>query len=360
MRKKIVGILICTLLIGAGTIVVADWSPGDGHKMHYPQLPDSTGWDVDWGYWFLGDDWKCTECGTVTDFHFWISWWHDQVLDIPNIKISIWSNNPGTEYSMPEEELWTRTFYPEDFVIAGPWDGEQGWYNPYYGEWEPNNHFRYYQINIMDIEKPFKQIEGEIYWLVIQMPFQIDVIGWKTSKSDQFMDTAVYSIPGEGWEPIYDPISGSKLDLAFVITGKPAKPDLICNGSITWREIKPGEKVTGTFEVCNNGETCSKLKWEIDPTTPGFGNWTYTPANGIIAAGNCVTVNAECIAPSNQSTEFTGKIKVFNSDNPSDSCEIDVYLKTPKTRSLNIGLLERLIERFPNVFLIFRYILGLQ
>ena len=25
---------------------MADWVPADGHKMHYPQLPDEAGWDV--------------------------------------------------------------------------------------------------------------------------------------------------------------------------------------------------------------------------------------------------------------------------------------------------------------------------
>jgi hypothetical protein len=360
MRRKIVGILLCTLLIGAGTIVVADWSPGDGHKMHYPQLPDPNGWDVDWGYWHLGDDWKCTECGVVTDFHFWISWWYDEVLDIPSIQVSIWSNNPGTEYSMPEEELWSRTFEHDEIIIAGPWDGEQGWYNPLSGIYDPDNHYRYYQINIMDIDRPFKQIEGEIYWLVIKMPFNINVVGWKTSKSDQFMDAAVFGFPGEAWFPINDPESGSMLDLAFVITGKPAKPDLTCNASFSWREIKPGQSVTGTFEVYNVGEACSKLKWEVDNSTPGFGAWTFTPASGIIPAGNNVTVNAVCVAPSNKSEEFTGKIKVVNLDDLTDYCEIDVYLKTPRTRSIQVQLLERLFERFPTVFTIFRYILGLQ
>lgn len=358
MTKKIVEIFVCMLLIGAGTIAVADWNPDDGYKMHYPQEPDPNGWDIDWAYWFLGDDWKCTECGTVSDIHFWISWYHDQVIDIPWIYVSIWSNNPGTEYSMPDKELWNRTFYTDDFIIAGPWDGEQGWYNPFYGQWEPNNHFNYYQINIMEIEKPFKQFEGKIYWLVIKMPFEFYILGWKTSISEQFEDTMVFGFPDE-WRPIYD-VNGEKMDLAFVITGVPSKPDLTCNGSLIWKEVKPGSTVTGTFEVCNEGETCSKLNWKIDPATPGFGSWIFTPSSGTLLAGDCVTVSAQCTAPSNQSTEFTGKIKVFNSDYPSEFCEIDVYLKTPRTRSTHILLLQRLIERFPTVFTIYKYILSLQ
>jgi hypothetical protein len=219
MKIKIKCILVMTLLIGSGTIVVADWAPGDGHKMHYPQLPDQHGWDVDWGYWYLGDDWECSECGPVNDIHFWYSWYYDTVLDIPNIHVSIWSNYDTPNYSMPRQMLWNRTFYPDDFVIAGPWYGEQGWYNPYFGWWYEYNHEKYYQINIMDIEDPFKQKADEIYWLVIKMPFYYNVIGWKTSKSEQFRDTAVYGWPGN-WNPIYDPITGAKMDFAFVITGE--------------------------------------------------------------------------------------------------------------------------------------------
>jgi len=52
-----------------------NWEPGDPHKMHYPQLPDTTGWDVN-ATWpvVLADDWRCTETGWIKDVHFWGSW----------------------------------------------------------------------------------------------------------------------------------------------------------------------------------------------------------------------------------------------------------------------------------------------
>jgi hypothetical protein len=140
--------------------------------------------------------------------------------DIPYIDVSIWSNN-DSEPSKPLEELWDRRFdYPDDFKIAGPWNGTQGWYVPQFPEYEPDNHYNYYQINIMGIvDDPFEQIKGEIYWLTIKMPFSYYTIGWKTSISDQFMDTAVWGSPTVGWTPFYDPENPQqKLDLAFVIT----------------------------------------------------------------------------------------------------------------------------------------------
>jgi hypothetical protein len=43
--------------------------------MHFPQLPDSTGWDVKAsGGICLADDWQCSETGYVGDIHFWGSW----------------------------------------------------------------------------------------------------------------------------------------------------------------------------------------------------------------------------------------------------------------------------------------------
>ena len=40
MIKKHICIFICVLLIGTSGMALADWSPGDGHKMHFPQTPD--------------------------------------------------------------------------------------------------------------------------------------------------------------------------------------------------------------------------------------------------------------------------------------------------------------------------------
>jgi hypothetical protein len=47
------------------------------HKMHFPQLPDPTGWDV--RAYCIEDDWQCSETGYVSDIHFWGSWHADEV-----------------------------------------------------------------------------------------------------------------------------------------------------------------------------------------------------------------------------------------------------------------------------------------
>ena len=67
--------MVCVALYAAPAR--ADWQPGDGHKMHFPQLPDEDGWDVNATMGVcLADDWMCSETGPVEDIHFWGSWKH--------------------------------------------------------------------------------------------------------------------------------------------------------------------------------------------------------------------------------------------------------------------------------------------
>lgn len=324
------------LLIGTTTVALADWKPGDGHKMHWPQLPDPNGWDVDFGWWALGDDWECSETGPVEDIHFWISWYYDEVVDpIPWINVSIWSNNPSGPHgwSEPLQMLWTRIFYPGQFIIKGPEYGDQGWLIPPYMEFYPNNHQMYFQVNIPQIYAPFEQVADEIYWLVIQMPFNSEwIVGWKTTLIDlQFQDFAVWSAePGyEWWE-----IPG--FDLAFVITGgTPPVPDLDCRGSLTWEYpggSQPGGTKTGTFQVGNIGQPGSLLDWSVTAWPP-WGTWTFTPSSGTgVAQGSWVTVTASVVPPSQPYQHFTGFITVTNTADATDFCQIPVSLDTPRAR----------------------------
>jgi hypothetical protein len=349
-------------MIGTTSIAVADWSEGDGYKMHFPQLPDPVGWDVDFHDWQLGDDWKCSETGPVKDIHFWYSWAKDMVLEIPWIQVSIWSNNPQPP-STPLEPLWSRQFTPDQFVVKGPWDGDQGWLYPP-DIWSQHDHFMYYQINIRDIQDPFQQQEGIIYWLVIKMPFYAypyPAIGWKTTK-DHWNDNAVYGGPGN-WIPLWDPITPTQpIDFAFVITGEPPKPDLSCRGSISWKKTTGTQQFatkTGTFEVGNVGQPGSLLNWQVTDW-PTWGNWSFSPSSGTgLADGSWVTVTATCLPPNQPNQQFTGNITITNTDDATDFCKIPVTLKTVRSKVINapfLQFLEKLILQFPML----KWVLNLQ
>lgn len=365
MKRKIIGILVCMLMIGTTTIAVADWEPSDGHKMHFPQMPDPIGWDVSFHDWMLADDWQCSETGPVKDIHFWISWREDMVAELPFITIAIYSNNPQGSggYSQPLEPLWTRIFPPDQFIIKGPITGDQGWFNPSQMYFVLNDHVNYYQINIKDIPNAFVQQNGTIYWLVVQMPLLYPIEpGWKTTL-DKFMDIAVWGHPDD-WAQVINPISGP-LDFAFVITGGyPKIPDLDCRGRIVWLKTIIRQKTLGTktatFEVGNTGDAGSLLNWQVT-SWPEWGNWSFDPSSGTgLPAGSWVTVTATCLAPNEPFKTFTGEIKISNTDDLTDYCVIDVSLTTPRVKGTIDPLFNNLLQRFFMQFPVLHWILNLK
>ena len=244
---------------------------------------------------------------------------------------------------------WTRTFTPNQFIIAGPWTGDQGWFDPSQMFYILHDHKKFYQINIKNIEAPFIQQHGIIYWLVIQMPILYPIeVGWKTTLN-KYEDTAVWGFPGT-WTPVINPIVGP-LDFAFVITGGYPKPDLDCNGTLRWTKVKAGSTVTGSFEVGNIGQPGSLLDWEVS-NWPTWGTWNFTPSSGNgLLAGSWVTVNVSVVAPTQTNTQFTGTIEVRNKNDYTDNCTIAASLMTPRSKisidMLVINLLQRFFRQFP-------------
>ena len=220
-------------VVTVATAAKADWDEGDPYKMHYPQLPDVNGWDIDMQEYRLADDFLCTQTGPITDVHFWCSWADDRVTEIEGIHVSLHRNLPAAEnpfgtWSMPGDLICEFRVSPGDFTIR-EWDeqGPQGWIwpavLPYYAA--PGNHYRIFQVNIAGIDLPdFRQEAGEIYWLDLQVNTG-SILGWKSSV-DHFEDDAVWIRFNEGdvpyWQPLVDPITGASIDLAFVITPEPA------------------------------------------------------------------------------------------------------------------------------------------
>ena len=117
-------------------------------------------------------------------------------------------------------------------------------------------------------------------------------------------------------------------------------PDLSCEGNLIWEDVKSGETINGSFIVKNIGDSGSLLNWEIIEY-PEWGDWTFTPGNGTdLSGGDFVNISVEVVAPLDTETEFTGDVKIVNTEDTSDSCEIEIYLQTPRTREhLIIGCL---------------------
>ncbi len=254
--------VMAVAVLALGAPALADWWPEpkddpQNHKMHWPQMPDPYGWDVNFTdltefgmpQKVLADDWACTQTGPVDDIHIWFSDREDVPEDVLQgllVNVAIYDNvpeGPTGEPSKPGNLLWGPVPF-QPWVIF--WDqGDQGWYDPNLGESVRPDHSYIYQMNITEIGAagtidPFRQEEGEIYWLaasvVDPLERQEPMLGWKTSL-DHFMDDAVFIdgfpedfVPG-AWTEMYDPETGESLDLAFVITPEPATLALLGLGA---------------------------------------------------------------------------------------------------------------------------------
>lgn len=222
--------------------VLADWDPGDPHKMHYPQLPDMNGWDVRATYYVgVADDWTCTGTGPVTDFHIWASWKGDMVAQPEFIHTAIYlDDRTNPDFSRPGQEVWHYDWYnPAEYTVRYWGDGDQGWYDPAFGEVIDQDHMGVWQYNFdIDPANAFVQEAGNIYWLEISMKFPLGetaLFGWKTSASPHHEDDAVWREITGGpnvWHEIRDPYTSESLDLAFVITPEPSTLGLLALGAL--------------------------------------------------------------------------------------------------------------------------------
>ena len=159
-----------------------------------------------------------------------------------------------------------------------------------------------------------------------------------------------------GWKGDGEFEDGESEDyLLEIADDTPPEPKLECRGSLRWSNIKPGSTVTDTFEVRNNGDPGSLLNWHVD-TDPSYGTWSYSPSSGTnLAPSSWVTVTATCTAPNTAQTTFTGDIIVCNSDDPTECCSISTSLATPRNRAINNFIMlffEKLFEQIPMLKLI--------
>jgi hypothetical protein len=209
-----------------------------GSKMHFPQWPDldSTGVDVYcMGDVLLADDFLCTETGFITDITFWGSWLNDifpPMEEMPEIKLSIWSDNPNgpNNYSEPMDLLWNRNFFPNEYNMyeyASVPDGEWFYWPQNQQAIFPGDH-KVFQLDfIIQEQEAFIQDSTTIYWLSVNVIPQTGtdyVFGWKSSLH-HFNDFAVWQTGPPVWNmlcyPIQHPLNDTCMDLAFNISGYP-------------------------------------------------------------------------------------------------------------------------------------------
>ena len=263
-------------------------------------------------------------------------------------KIVSWDNH-GASTAGPEWNFTTETNYPPVFGSPTPANGSGD--QPLSFTWSI----------------PINDPEGDNFdWNIDCSNGQSngaigDTSGTKTLALTDLSYSTTYTV----WVNATDP-GGSGLYIrewfTFTTEDEPPKiPDLDCSGTLSWTGVTPGDIVTGSITVENIGDPGSLLDWEIE-SYPEWGTWTFDPENGegLTPEDDPITVNIEVVAPDDPETEFTGEVILINSEDPDDTCIIDVSLATPVSQQVDIHpLFQRILEWFPNAFPILRHLLSL-
>jgi hypothetical protein len=151
------------------------------------------------------------------------------------------------------------------------------------------------------------------------------------------------------WEYI-NPYPSLHLNDVFTIQFYPfldnEEPDLDCEGSLQWIDVKRMETVYGIFSVQNIGTNESKLKWKIKDY-PDWGVWSFYPESGenLSPEDNPINIQASVIIPNEKDKTFEGFITVENQENPNDYDVIPVFLKITRKININNINIERLLTR---------------
>ncbi len=245
-RKCFVVFAVLGTLMFLAAPAMADWDPDNPNpNTKWIQLPDLTPNGIDvlvTAPKILADDWKCNDPRPVTDIHLWGSWKYDEepTSDLA-YRVQIWSDQPVDalhDYSRPKQFLWEATDFTWTerlYHQLDPTGPGEGWYDPNTGLYEPSTDWNIWQLNLDVSKNPFHQVEGSVYWLVVQAWFPDGTegpeLGWKTTDPNvtpHWNDDAVWAdgelLPGIsfGWQELRYPdgheFAGESMDLSFVIT----------------------------------------------------------------------------------------------------------------------------------------------
>jgi len=192
--------------------------------------------------------------------------------------------------------------------------------------------------------------------------------GWiedqKLMASDGAVDDSFgHSVLMSGYSVLVDAYlhdTSDGTDAGAVYVFKRPIPDLFGEGSLSWARVKPGDTVSGDFQIANVGEPSSELSWTL-ASYPEWGVWSFTQESGfgLTPEAGVFPIHVEVVAPAEKNQQFTGEITVVNTDDASDVVTITVSLATPvSTLRCFQGFFESVFQRFPDAFPFLRLLIG--
>jgi len=115
---------------------------------------------------------------------------------------------------------------------------------------------------------------------------------------------------------------------------EPVDGDLTSSGSLTFTNLKPGERREASVLIENDGPEMSSLCWEIGET-PEWGRWTIQPAEQYLKPHHGpVELVVTVTAPFEKNADFSVTLSIVNINNASDVEVIDIQLTTMKHGSI--------------------------
>lgn len=283
-----------------------------------------------------------------------------QVIDDFYLDLYEW-NIMGGEFSIIIESIVDPYVDPEDVIS----NVKVLFYNSS-GLCEPNitpfaeqyvKHFVAYLTGNYFFDKPEIKVAVDInpavyltpgdYWVCFQLEIE-DNCFWLTTSTENCSVFLYDSVQYPKWTSGYN-VYNDYYDVSFLLAGAwcPCPPRICSDGFLNWQNVKPGDNVSGTFEIYNCGDEDSLLDWEC-VSHPYWGDWNIYPDNGTkLGDGERVTINVNVTAPEFHNWVYSGKIKIINSYTPLQFCEIDVVLSTQRNRVSYSSFWFRFFDMFP-------------
>jgi len=231
----------------------------------------------------------------------------------------------------------------------------------------------YQRFNFEGIE--LLQTEPDVYErlqsnILDGLPVHIAVVneGWTSGHNmvvDGYDDEGYFHI-NFGWGGSYDGWYSLPDELPFELTVLEGlivdiDPDdqggLEGNGFLCWTDVPTGSTVEGSFTIKNSGDPGLSIDWEVS-SWPTWGTWSFAPDSGVDLKPEDgeLTIEVTVIAPNKTNEDFTGYVKVVNTENSSDYCIIHIMLNTPRSLKTNHFFIQ-FLQRHPNLFPILRKLL---
>ena len=134
--------------------------------------------------------------------------------------------------------------------------------------------------------------------------------------------------------------------------------NLYSTDRLDFGNVKPGETVTESFMLRNNGyDGQSDINWKID-TEPNWGEWTFNPSSGNLEPDEEKTISVELIVPNTPNTGHEGIIYIRNEDDFYDCVVISYSASTSRNR-VSHTLFLNLLQNYPNLFPLLQLLLKL-